>query len=81
MIGYTIHLRQRNRAADKRKLGVRLGKHCISMGIPVIDLVEMFGVSRQTVYNWFYGISRPSQQHSRMIDSYFQSLSKGSGGN
>jgi hypothetical protein len=64
MIGYTIHLRQRNRAADKRKLGVRLGKHCISMGIPVIDLVEMFGVSRQTVYNWFSGAHEvgPSQK-------------------
>lgn len=55
MIGYTLRLQQLNRKADKRKLGVRLGRHCISMGIPVIDLVKMFGVSRQTVYNWFNG--------------------------
>ena len=55
MIGYTLHLQQLNRKADKRKLGVRLGRYCISMGIPVTDLVGMFGVSRQTVYNWFNG--------------------------
>jgi transposase len=55
MIGYTLRLQQLNRKADKRKLGVRLGRHCISMGIPVIDLVQLFGVSRQTVYNWFNG--------------------------
>lgn len=55
MIGYTLHLQQLNRKADKRKLGVRLGRHCIRMGIPVTDLVGMFGVSRQTVYNWFNG--------------------------
>jgi transposase len=55
MIGYTLRLQQLNRKADKRKLGVRLGRHCINMGIPVIDLVQLFGVSRQTVYNWFNG--------------------------
>lgn len=64
MIGYTLHLQQLNRKADKRKLGVRLGRHCISMGIPVTDLVKMFGVSRQTVYNWFNGVHdlRPAQR-------------------
>lgn len=55
MIGYTLHLQQLNRKADKRKLGVRLGRHCIRNGIAVTELVELFGVSRQAVYNWFNG--------------------------
>jgi glycosyltransferase involved in cell wall biosynthesis len=53
----------------------------IARDIPVTDVMSYFDVTKQTVYNWFYGISRPSLQHSRMIDSFFQSLSKGSGGN
>jgi hypothetical protein len=74
MIGYTLHLQQRNRKADKRKLGVRLGKHCINSGIPVIDLVEKLGVSRQTVYSWFCGIHEPGPSQRARINELFPTL-------
>lgn len=74
MIGYTLRLQQQNRKADKRKLGVRLGRHCISMGIPVTDLVEMFGVSRQTVYSWFCGVHEPAPAQRERIEELFPML-------
>lgn len=74
MIGYTIHLRQRNRKADKRKLGVRLGRYCISMDIPVTDLVEMFNVSRQTVYNWFCGAHDIGPSQRIRVQEFFPNL-------
>lgn len=74
MIGYTLHLQQRNRKADKRKMGVRLGRHCISMGIPVTDLVGMFGVSRQTVYNWFSGVNELRPSHQARVRELFPHL-------
>jgi transposase len=74
MIGYTIHLRQRNRKADKRLLGVRLGKHCIDCGIPVLELVEMFGVSRQTVYNWFTGAHDVGPAQRARVEELFPTV-------
>ncbi len=80
MIGYSQKVVRVNKEADQKNLGVRLGKFCIARDIPVTDVMAYFDVTKQTVYNWFYGISRPSLQHGRMIDSFFQSLSKSSGG-
>jgi transcriptional regulator with XRE-family HTH domain len=74
MIGYTLHIQQRNRKADKRKLGARLGKYCISYGIPVADLVGMFGVSRQTVYSWFCGVHEPGPSQRARITELFPHL-------
>jgi hypothetical protein len=74
MIGYTLHLQKRNRQADKRKLGVRLGKHCISKDIPVTDVVEMLGVSRQTVYSWFCGSHEPGPAKRARIKELFPTL-------
>lgn len=74
MIGYTIHLQKRVRQADKRKLGVRMGRHCISVGIPIIDLVKMLGVSRQTVYSWFCGVHEPGPTQRARIKELFPFL-------
>ena len=81
MIGYSQKVVRLNKEADQKNLGVRLGKFCIARGIPVSDVMSYFDVTKQTVYNWFYGISTPSLQHGRLINNFFQSLSKGSGGN
>jgi transcriptional regulator with XRE-family HTH domain len=74
MIGYTLHLQQRNRQADKRKLGVRLGRYCIRQGVPVAQVVELLGVSRQAVYNWFAGVNEPGPTHRRLIEQNFPGL-------
>ena len=81
MIGYSQKVVRLNKEADQKNLGVRLGKFCIARDIPVSDVMSYFDVTKQTVYNWFYGISTPSLQHGRLINNFFQSLSKGSGGN
>ena len=80
-IGYSMGLVTANKSASARSIGVALGRACIEKGVSVQAVADYFGVSRQTVYNWFYGISKPSLQHGRLINNFFQSLSKGSGGN
>ena len=48
-----------NQQADQKRLGVKLGKRCIKLGVPVAHIAEAMGVSRQTVYNWFIGAYDP----------------------
>ena len=60
MIGYSLTLLERNKRADGRNLGVRLGRVCIKNNVPVSDVADALGVSRQTVYNWFGGVSSPT---------------------
>jgi hypothetical protein len=74
MIGYSQRVLKANRDADQNNLGVRLGKFCIAKDIPVTDVMSFFDVTKQTVYNWFYGISAPSKQHSKKINDFFQAL-------
>ena len=74
MLGYTVSILQRNKSADKRHLGVRLGRVCIEQSIPVQDIADRFNVSRPTVYRWFCG-ERDPKQHLRMdIERYIESL-------
>jgi len=58
--GYSARLIELNRQADRRLLGVRLGRICIEQGIPVSDVASELGVTRQTIYNWFCGESEPT---------------------
>ena len=55
MIGYSQRVVQTNRKADINNVGVKLGRFCISREIPVTDVMDFFGVTKQTVYNWFAG--------------------------
>ena len=57
--GYSARLIELNKQADPKLLGVRLGKACIKNNISVHEVANKFGVSRQTVYNWFMGRSSP----------------------
>ncbi len=75
--GYTARLVKLNKQADKRLLGVRLGRVCIKHNIPVADVASQLGVSRQTVYNWFMGSNTPRasvEQSVRALLAYFASL-------
>jgi len=63
MIGYTLYMQQVNKSADTKRLGVRLGRHCIKNNLSVIALAKEFGVSRQTIYNWFSGKNEPAKYH------------------
>ena len=71
MIGYSVHIRDLNRKAKNKHLGVRLGKFCIANNIPVTQVMGMFDVSKQTVYNWFSGKHAPKPHHQELIIAHF----------
>ena len=71
MIGYTYRIRTLNRSANKKNIGVRLGRHCIDQNISVSELMGLLGVSKQTVYNWFMGVHTPGPQQATKIKELF----------
>lgn len=63
--GYSRRFAEANKKADQSHIGVQLGRICINKDIPVPDVAEYLGVSRQAVYLWFLGRSMP---HPRTRD-------------
>jgi transcriptional regulator with XRE-family HTH domain len=61
MIGYSVETVKANRQADAKHPGVKLGRLCIKLGIPTVDVATACGVTRVTVYNWFRGEVTPSK--------------------
>lgn len=61
--------------ADPTKLGIRLAKACIAKNIPVTDVAEFFGVSRQSVYMWFKGKCNPRKEIAERVESLVEKLS------
>jgi transcriptional regulator with XRE-family HTH domain len=57
--GYSRKFAAANKKADSSHVGVQLGRICIAKDIPVPDVAEYLGVSRQAVYLWFLGKSTP----------------------
>lgn len=77
-VGYSLKLVHMNNEASDDLLGVRLGRVCINNDVPVIDVANRLGVSRQTVYNWFCGAKSPQDQTiKRAILDYMAELSLG----
>lgn len=74
--GYSQYTISANKSADKRLIGVALGRACIARGIPVTEVARKFGVSRQTVYNWFCGTHGPKPELLRSLNAYVASLTK-----
>lgn len=73
--GYSLRLVERNRQASDKKLGVRLGRVCIAQEVPVTVVANEFGVTRQTVYNWFTGVSIPAPDIQTRVTGYIAKLS------
>ena len=72
MIGYSQRVVQVNRKADINNVGVKLGRFCISREIPVTDVMDFFGVTKQTVYNWFAGKYAPGNFFTAAITEYLK---------
>jgi transcriptional regulator with XRE-family HTH domain len=72
--GYSLRIRDLNAKADKRKLGVRLGRVCIKKDVPVMVIAKRMGVTRATVYNWFCGASAPQANVTTLIETYIAEL-------
>ena len=74
--GYSQYTISANKSADKRLIGVALGRACIARGVSVASVAQKFGVSRQTVYNWFCGVHEPKPELLRAVNAYVTSLTK-----
>ena len=68
--GYSLRLRDLNRRAPSKLLGVRLGRACIKHDVPVTVVAERMRVTRQTVYNWFAGTTAPQPALLHFIEAY-----------
>lgn len=72
--GYSQFTVASNKSANKRLLGVALGRACIANNVSVSAVAEKFGVSRQTVYNWFEGRHEPRPDLIRQVTAFIASL-------
>lgn len=74
--GYSQQTIAANKSADKRLLGVALGRACIAKNVPISSVAKKFNVSRQTVYNWFDGRHIPSPWLYKRIEVYLATLTE-----
>ncbi len=65
---------ERNKKADRRHLGVAVGRLCIAQSIPVSDVADRLGVSRMTVYNWFMGLHEPQAAYVPALTEFLKKL-------
>lgn len=65
--GYSTHIVKLNKQASARSPGVKLGRLCIANDVPVAEMADSLGVTRQTLYNWFIGATSPANSHSDAI--------------
>ena len=77
--GYSLRIRDLNAKADRRKLGVRLGRVCIKKDVPVTAIAKRMGVTRATVYNWFCGASAPQAGLTTLIETYIAEVESTAG--
>lgn len=73
MRGYSQHIIEENAAAEET-VGVLLGRLCIKKRIPATDVARALGVSRQTVYDWFTGKSRPTVTKTAQIQKFMEQM-------
>ena len=71
---YSTHIVERNKKADGKLLGVRLGRVCIKGGISVSTVMSGLGVSKQTVYNWFCGDTSPQKTMVAVVERLIKSI-------
>lgn len=74
--GYSTNLVAENRKGSLRHIGVALGRACIKQGVSVLDVSFHFRVSRQTVYNWFKGVSNPRPELQRDIEQFITKIGR-----
>lgn len=74
MHGYTLLLADTIKRAPRNKLGVRLGRACLTANVSVVEVSNYFGVSRPTIYSWFTGRSNPRDRQEKAIEQYIKKL-------
>lgn len=71
---YSLNIVLANQEAEQTRLGVKLGKKCIKLGVSVAKVAGTLGVSRQTVYNWFIGAYDPKPELTDDIKDLIRTL-------
>jgi len=66
MRGYSQIIIESNQKA-KETAGTLLGKLCIALKYPASQVAKELNVSRQTVYDWFSGKTKPSRRLEVLI--------------
>ena len=72
--GYSARIVKLNDVADGTRLGVALGRVCIALDIPVSNIAEAIGVSKQTIYNWFIGAYEPHASCRGTVEDILRNL-------
>ena len=72
--GYSKATKARIAATNSESIGVELGRLCVLHGYSVIEVSEVFGVSRVTVYNWILGRTSPSKHLLGKINALVERL-------
>lgn len=65
--GYSRNFIESNKCADPLHVGVQLGRICIERDIPVQDVANYLNVSRQAVYCWFLGKTKPHPAKRKVL--------------
>ena len=75
MQGYTIRVAEAINNADGKLLGVQLGRLCLQHNVGVGVVANRLGVTRQTVYSWFTGKSKPNHTCMSVVEKMVRELS------
>jgi transcriptional regulator with XRE-family HTH domain len=73
MRGYSQSIVEANHVATP-SVGVALGAVCISLKYPLAKVAKELGVSRQAVYDWFSGKTKPARDKELLINELIQRL-------
>lgn len=72
--GYSQKIAEILRTSTSSSLGVALGRLCLARGYSVVEVSEVLGVSRQTIYNWFTGVTEPGKRRHEKLQSLISKL-------
>lgn len=50
--------------------GIELARVCVQANLPAAYVAKALEVSGTTVYNWFRGIQKVSEEHSKVIKTF-----------
>ena len=73
MRGYSQMLIEANQNAEPN-IGVTLGALCIDKRYPVTKVAERLKMSRQGVYDWFTGKSKPAKNKEDLIQKVINEI-------
>lgn len=74
MRGYSQLVINNNKNARPITAGVKLGKLCIKLMYPASKVAKKLHTSRQCVYDWFSGKSKPNQASAIRINELIEEL-------